>query len=97
MNNFFTGLPTFVGASPSPSLLMGDPAGEHKHRDLVRQIGGLNARLTNLLCHKIIVAKSKEMKAGWSDSQEWTNLAGYSMKGYVTERAVQETIMITLL
>jgi hypothetical protein len=28
-----------------------------------------------LLCKKIIVAKSNELKTEWSDSQEWANLA----------------------
>jgi hypothetical protein len=38
--------------------------------------GGLHARLTTLLCKKQnIVAKSKEVETGWSNSQEWTSLA----------------------
>jgi hypothetical protein len=36
----------------------------NKYRDLVLQVG--DSRLTTLLC-KIIVAKSKEVKAGWSN------------------------------
>jgi hypothetical protein len=35
----------------------------------------LNARLMTLLCKKIIVAKSKGVKPGWSNSQEWSGLA----------------------
>jgi hypothetical protein len=45
----------------------------------------LDARLMTLLCKKITVAKSKEMKTGWSTSrhsQEQTNLAESSERGY---------------
>jgi hypothetical protein len=41
---------------------LGHPVpGGHKYRDLVFQVGGLYARLTTLLCKKIIVAKLKEV------------------------------------
>jgi hypothetical protein len=29
----------------------------------------------NFLCKKIIVAKCKEVETGWSNSQQWINLA----------------------
>jgi hypothetical protein len=35
-----------------------------------------------LLCKQITVAKSKEVKTGWSNSQEHTNLGEASEKGY---------------
>jgi hypothetical protein len=48
---------------------------------------GLAARLTTLLCKKkTIVAKSKEVKTGWSNSQEWTNLAESSNEGYGSKK-----------
>jgi hypothetical protein len=37
----------------------------------------LDARLTTLLCKKIIVAESKEVNTGW-----FTNLAEYSKENY---------------
>jgi hypothetical protein len=47
---------------------------------------------------KSYCCESKEIKAGWSNSQELTNLAGSSKKGYVTKRAAQPMlIMITFL
>jgi hypothetical protein len=42
---------------------------------------GLDARLTTLLYKKNIVAKSKEVKTRWCNSQEGTNLAE-SEEGY---------------
>jgi hypothetical protein len=41
---------------------------EHNYRDLVLQGGGLDTRLTTLICKKIIIiAKSKEVKTRWSN------------------------------
>jgi hypothetical protein len=45
----------------------------------------LDARLTTLLCKNIIVAKSKEVKTGWSNSRY---LAEFSKEGYGSKRAV---------
>jgi hypothetical protein len=54
--------------------------GGHKYRDLVLQVGGLDTRLTSLLCKKIIVAKSKEEKTRWSNSRQiWQNLLRTAM------------------
>jgi hypothetical protein len=39
-------------------------AAGHKYRDVVHQVGGVDARLTTLLRKKIIVANSKEVKPG---------------------------------
>jgi hypothetical protein len=39
----------------------------NKYRDLVLQVGGLDSRLITLLCKRITVAKSKEVKVGWSN------------------------------
>jgi hypothetical protein len=36
--------------------------GGYNYRDLALQVGGLDARLTNLLCKNISVAKSKDVK-----------------------------------
>jgi hypothetical protein len=35
-----------------------------------------------LLCKKITVQKYKDLKNGWSNSQEWTNLAESSEERY---------------
>jgi hypothetical protein len=48
---------------------------------------GLVTRLTTLLCKKIIVAKSKEVKPG-------CNLAESSKEGYGSKRAVFSMMMI---
>jgi hypothetical protein len=37
--------------------------GGHKYRDLVLQVLGLDTSIKNLLCARIIVTKSKEVKA----------------------------------
>jgi hypothetical protein len=42
----------------------------------------LDARLTTLLCKKMITVKPKVVKTGWSYSQEWSNLAEFSKEGY---------------
>jgi hypothetical protein len=47
-------------------------------RDMVLQIGGLDARLTTLLCTKISVVKSKEVKTG-------CNLAESSKESYADD------------
>jgi hypothetical protein len=57
----------------------------HKYRDLILQVGGLDMRLTILLCKKITVVKSKEVKTGWYNSQEWTNLAEPFKEGYFAD------------
>jgi hypothetical protein len=49
---------------------------------------GLDTMQMNLLCKKFTLAKSNEVETRWSDSQEWTNLAGSSKEGYGSERAV---------
>jgi hypothetical protein len=59
----------------------------HKYKELVLQVGGLNARLTTLLCKKIIVAKSKEVKTR-------SNLAELFKKGYGSKRTVLPMMMI---
>jgi hypothetical protein len=41
----------------------------------------LGAGLTTQLCRKIIVPKSKEVKGGCSNSQEWKNPAESSKEG----------------
>jgi hypothetical protein len=41
----------------------------------------------------MIVAKSKEVKTGCSNSQEWTNLAEASKEGYGSKRAVLPMMM----
>jgi hypothetical protein len=51
--------------------------------------GGLDARLTTLLCKKKIVAKSKEVKSG-------CNLAESSKKGYGSKGAVSPMIMVLI-
>jgi hypothetical protein len=43
---------------------------------------------------KNIVAKSKEVKTGWSNTQEWTNLAESSKEGYDSKRAVLPMMMM---
>jgi hypothetical protein len=48
----------------------------------------LDARLTTLPCKNIIVVKSKEVKTGWSNSQEVKNLAESSNEGCGSKRAV---------
>jgi hypothetical protein len=50
----------------------------YKYRDLVLQTGGLDARLTTLLCKKIIVAKTR------------CNLAGSSEEGCGSKSAVMQ-------
>jgi hypothetical protein len=51
-------------------IQLGHPVtGGQKYRDLVLQVGGLDARLTTVICKKIIVTKSKEVKTGWSNSR----------------------------
>jgi hypothetical protein len=57
----------------------------------------LDARLKTLLCKRIIVAKSKEVKAGWSNSQEWTNLTESSKEYYGPKRAVRPMTMTTMM
>jgi hypothetical protein len=47
----------------------------------------LDARLTNLFCKKITVAKSKEVNAG-------CNLAKSSKEGYSSKRALLQIMMI---
>jgi hypothetical protein len=54
--------------------------GGHKYRDVVLQVGGLDARLTTFIRKQKIVAKSKEVKTGW-------NVAEYSSEGYGSKRA----------
>jgi hypothetical protein len=39
--------------------------GGHKYRNLVLQVMELDARLTTLLCKKIVVSKSREVKPGY--------------------------------
>jgi hypothetical protein len=52
----------------------------------------LDARLVTLLCKRIIVANAKEVKAGWSSSQQhsrkWINLEKSSKEGYGSKGAV---------
>jgi hypothetical protein len=48
----------------------------------------LGARLTTLLCKRINVAKSTEVKSGWSNSQGQTSLAESSKEGYDSKRAL---------
>jgi hypothetical protein len=48
----------------------------------------LDARLTTLLFKNIVVVKFKEVKTGWSNSQEWTNLAESSREGCGSKSAV---------
>jgi hypothetical protein len=62
----------------------------------------LDARLTTLLCKKIIVPKSKEVNTGWSNSQQWINLAetpkgGCGLKGTVLSMMMLMMIMIMML
>jgi hypothetical protein len=45
---------------------------------------------------KIIVAKPIEVHTGWSNSQDLTNLAESSKKGYVSKRSVQPMIINSL-
>jgi hypothetical protein len=47
-----------------------------------------------LLCKKIIVVKSKEVKTVWYNSQKWTNLAESTKEGYGPKRAVLSVMMI---
>jgi hypothetical protein len=57
--------------------------------------GGLNFRLTTLLCKKIILAKTNDVKTGWSNShKEQTNLAKFSKGGYGSKRALLPMMMI---
>jgi hypothetical protein len=46
-----------------------------------------------LLCKRLIVAISKEVKTGCPNSQEWTNLAESSEEGFDSKRAVFPMIM----
>jgi hypothetical protein len=46
---------------------------------------------------KNIVAKSKEVEAGWSNSQEWTNLEESFKEGYGSKRDVLPMMMMILL
>jgi hypothetical protein len=72
-----------------PGGIKGNPVpGGHKHRDLVLKVGVFDARLTTLLCKKLTVAKSKELKPGWSNKQIWQDLLrkGMAQKGLFYER-----------
>jgi hypothetical protein len=42
----------------------------------------------------MIVAKSKEVKTGWYNSQEWINLAESFKEGYGPKRAVSTMIVM---
>jgi hypothetical protein len=57
----------------------------------------LDARLTIFLCKKTVVAKSKEVKAGWSDSQEWINLTESSKESQGAKRAILPVIMMMMM
>jgi hypothetical protein len=41
-----------------------------------------------LLYKEIIVERSKEIETGWSNSQEWTNLAESPKEGYGPKRQI---------
>jgi hypothetical protein len=56
----------------------------------------LDARLTTLLCKKNIIAKSKEVKTEWTNSQEWTNLVNSSKEGYGSNRAILLVMMMIM-
>jgi hypothetical protein len=64
--------------------------------NLVLRIGGLDAKLLTLLCKEITVAKAKEVKTGWSNSQELANVTESSKEDYGSKRAVFPT-MITMM
>jgi hypothetical protein len=70
---------------------MGHPVpGGLKYRDVVVQIWGLDARLTTLLCKKIIVTKSKEVKTG-------CNRAESSTEGCGSKRTVLPMMMMMMM
>jgi hypothetical protein len=46
--------------------------GGHKYREVVLQVGGLDARLIPRSVRKITVVKYNELKTGWSNSRHTT-------------------------
>jgi hypothetical protein len=53
--------------------------------------------LDALVSKNIVLSKSKEAENGWSNFQEWTNLAEFSKEGCGSKRAVLAMMLVMMV
>jgi hypothetical protein len=58
---------------------------------------GVGHKADDLALEKISIVKFKIVKPGWSNSQEWTNMAEFSEEGYGSKRAILLTMLMIIL
>jgi hypothetical protein len=53
--------------------------------------------MTSICEKKSIIAKSKQVKTGWFNFQEWRDVAEFSMEDYNSKRVILPMIIVILI